>query len=73
MKKILVVEEYGIVRVAITYLMQFAFREVDVRAASSMDEVIENLHNTIFDLLVFNIRFPLKHSMRMVRIIKAMV
>lgn len=70
MKKILIIDDYAIVRAAIASLMQYVFHEVKISEASSMDEIVENLHNTIFDLLVFNMRFPRKYTLRMVHLIK---
>jgi two-component system invasion response regulator UvrY len=70
MTKILVADDHAIVRYGTMQLIKQSFPSFTVSDADSLDEVIRQLNEDIFDLLILDINIPGGNSLQMLDVVR---
>jgi two-component system, NarL family, invasion response regulator UvrY len=70
MKKILLVDDHAIVRYGLMQLICHEFPDIEISTAPNMDEMVIQLRQKRFDLLILDINFPGGNNLQMIDIVK---
>ena len=70
MKKFLLVDDHAIVRYGIIQIIRKDFPGTEINTALNMDELIGQLRQDSFDLLILDINIPGGNNLQMVDVIK---